>query len=230
LGFAVKGIQLTAENAHAEQIAAIKTAFATKVFFQYGHSEASVFGYTSDESCEYSCSPLYGLVEVLREDGLAARKGEVGEIVVTGFYNFALPFVRYRTGDLAVFGGDADGIVRLKRIVGRTQDYVLTRGGERVALTALVFGQHYHAFQHIRKWQIQQDTVDQIAIRIVKAKGYSSADEDEIRSKFQSLCGVETKFEYVDEIALTARGKFRFMIQNAGLASAQRVATQTGAV
>lgn len=212
--FHIKGVQLTAENAHDLQIENISKAFNTSVFFQYGHSEVCVFGYTADNTYEYLCSPFYGFTEVLDRNGKQVTIGGVGEVVVTGFYNFAMPFIRYRTGDLAIFNGDTDGIVRLGKIVGRTQDYILTENGEKVALTALIFGQHYHAFRNIQKWQLQQDIPGKVQVRIIKEDGFSPKDEMEIRSKFKGIAGVDTEFEYVNLIPLSPRGKFRFLVQN----------------
>ena len=210
----VKGIQLSAENAFDWQIEAIKKAFKTNVYLQYGHSVVSVYAYTFNETQEYVCSPYYGLVEVLGDDGGHVPVGAVGEVVVTGFHNRAMPFIRYRTGDMALYNGVDRGLVRLGKIVGRTQDYVYTLDRQKVALTALVFGQHFDAFRAIRKWQLQQDRPGQVKVRIVKDENYSAVSEAEISEKFASFCGIETSFEYVDHIDLTARGKYRFIIQN----------------
>ena len=212
--FHIKGVQLTAENAYDWQIENMRRPFNTKVFLQYGHSEVCVYGYTFDDTCEYYCSPFYGLTEVLGEDGKHVNTGEVGEVVVTGFYNSAMPFIRYRTGDLALFNGETDGIVRLGKIVGRAQDYILTEDGERISLTALIIGQHYRAFKNIQKSQLLQDIPGRVKVRIVKGEGFSVEDELEIRDKFKGICDVDTEFEYVDYIPLTPRGKFRFLVQN----------------
>jgi len=212
--FRVKGILLTAENTHDWQIENIRRAFNTRVFLQYGHSEVCVYGYTFDETHEYYCSPFYGFTEVLGNDGRHVNPGDIGEIVVTGFYNFAMPFIRYRTGDMAVFNGDLGGIVRLGKIIGRTQDFVITETREKIALTALIFGQHYHAFKNIQKWQLHQDAPGKVIIKLIKGETFSEEDEVEIRGKFKNICGIDTEFEYVDSIPLTPRGKFQFLVQN----------------
>ena len=212
--FKVKGVQLTAEMANDAQIDNIERAFNTKVYLQYGHSEVCVYGFTFDATQEYYCSPFYGYTEVLDETGRPVDKGEVGEVVVTGFYNFAMPFIRYRTGDLAVFNGDNNGVVALQKIIGRTQDYVITKDGEKISLTALIFGQHYAAFKHIEKWQLQQDIPGKVHFRIVKAKNYSEKDEQEIQRKFRGIGDIDTEFKYVSSIPLTKRGKYKFLIQN----------------
>ncbi len=212
----VKGVVLTSESANRPQIDDIANAFNSRVFLQYGHSEASLFGYTIDGSYEYYCSPFYGYVEVVNESGEHVGPGEMGEVVCTGFYNYAMPFIRYKTGDLAVFLEDRDGIVRLKSVLGRTQDYVYGSDLTKTLLTALVFGLHYRAFANIKKWQIIQDRPGEVTVSIVKDKPFSSMDEEEIRLNFLNIAKVATKFEYVEAIPLTKRGKSRFLVQNIG--------------
>ena len=42
------------------------------------------------------------VVETVRQDGTACAAGEAGEIVVTHLATRDFPFIRYRTGDVAV--------------------------------------------------------------------------------------------------------------------------------
>lgn len=213
LSHALKGIVLTSESSNSVQIQNIATAFNTKVYLQYGHSEASLFAYSIDDSFHYYCSPFYGYVEILNESGDHVRPGELGEVVCTGFYNYAMPFIRYKTGDLAVFLEDRDGIVRLQSVLGRTQDYVYDSNMNKTLLTALVFGMHYKAFANIVKWQIVQDIPGEVTIYIVKGKMFETNDEEEIRLNFLKIAKVTTKFEYVDSVKLTKRGKAQFLVQ-----------------
>jgi phenylacetate-CoA ligase len=210
----MKGVVLTSESSSATQIRNVGRAFGTSVHLQYGHSEAALFGYTVDDSYEYYCSPFYGYVEVVDDSGSHVKPGEMGEVICTGFYNYAMPFIRYRTGDLAVFSGDIDGIVRLKCVSGRTQDYVYDGAMNRTLLTALVFGLHYRAFSNIVKWQIVQDKPGEVTIHIVRDRHYNPDDEEEIRSNFFKIAGIKTVFDYSGQIKLTKRGKSLFLVQN----------------
>jgi len=212
INFIVKGVQLTAENIFDWQVENIKKAFKTKVFFQYGHSEMSAFGFTKDETYEYFCSPFYGLTEVINDKQQRVNKGEIGEIIATSFYNEALPFIRYRTGDWALFDGIENGFVKLKRIEGRTQDFIYKKNREKVSITAIVFGQHYRAFRNIKKWQIHQSKLGEITINIVKGENFSEDDELEIINKFKNIGNFDARLNFVDGIGLTRGGKFRFVV------------------
>lgn len=208
-----RAIVLTSESALPHQIEAIERAFGAPVHLQYGHSEACIFAYTSDASRAYTCSPFYGHVEVLDEAGRQVSPGETGEVVVTGFHTWAMPLIRYRTGDAAVFGGDDHGLVRLTSVAGRTQDVVVARDGARVFVTALVFGCHYHAFANVRRWQLVQERPGEVRFLIVRDAGFTAADEEEIRRTFDQVGRISTTFAYVDEIPLTPRGKSKLLVQ-----------------
>lgn len=212
-GFVLKGIQLTSETTFEYQIEYIDKIFHTKVYMQYGHTEAAVFGYTYDESHRYRCSPLYGHVEVLDEKGNHVKEGETGEVVVTSYSNLAMPFIRYRTGDLAEYGGTKGAVVILNKVWGRTQDVIYNHVREPVFLTALIFGLHYHAFAHINKWKLIQEEYGKVIFQIVKCADYTEEDEEELRVSFYRNAGIETAFEYVEDIELTKRGKSLFLEQ-----------------
>lgn len=208
--FSIKGVQFTAEVAYDWQIENVIRAFDTRVFLQYGHSEAAVFAYTRDETYGYFCSPFFGLVEVLAADGSHVAEGETGEVVVTGFHNYALPFIRYRTGDLALYNGERNGVVRLGRIEGRAQDCLHSADGKRTTLTTLV---QLEAFRRIHRWQVIQDTPGHAVVRIVREAGFGQADEEEIVGNFRQFYGVEARVEYVDCIPVTQRGKVQLLVQ-----------------
>ena len=209
----IKGVQLTSEVVLDSQIADIEKAFQTRVYLQYGMSEASIYAHTFDASHEYLCSPLMGWVEVLDETGCQVNPGEEGEVVVSGFHNRLMPFLRYRTGDCAVYGGQRDGLGVLRKVLGRTQDYVVRPDGTRISLTGLVFGQHFKAFAHIARWQIFQDEPGKVTIRIVPLPGFGEEDRNEITEKFRRLADIQVSIEVVEAIPLTQRGKHLFLVQ-----------------
>ncbi|WP_405397972.1 hypothetical protein [Maribacter sp. Asnod2-G09] len=213
IGFKIKGINLTAEMCSPEQRIIIEKAFSSMVFFEYGHSEVSLYCYTKDKTYIYESSPIYGYIEVLNEDGTETKIGEVGNIITTGFINYGMPFIRYKTGDLGKLVYRNGGIVHFSEIYGRTQDYIISKENQKVYLTALIFGQHLKAFAKIKKWQIRQNTIGEINFHIVKDINYSKSDELDILEKINSVTNVEISFKYVDSIQTTKSGKHLFLLQ-----------------
>lgn len=213
----LKGVELTSETAAPYQIEKIRAIFNAPVFLQYGHSEACVFAYTIDEQYKYRVEPLYGYVEVLDDNGNHVKENEVGEVVVTSLHNYAMPLIRYKTGDYAEYGGKDDRYMYLNRVLGRTQDYIYTSRGDKKLLTALIFGQHCPAMGRIRKWIIEQFQPGEILVHIEKAEGYCKRDEIDLLTLFSSLGDVTVSFHYTSNIPLTPRGKSKMIIQHVSL-------------
>jgi phenylacetate-CoA ligase len=95
-------------------------------------------------------------------------------------------------------------------------DYVVTRSGQRVSLTALIFGQHFHAFQRITKVQLRQHRPGECELAVIRTPDFNAADEAEMRARLVGCVGDElaVTFRYIAEIPLSAGGKHRFLIQD----------------
>lgn len=116
----VKGICLSGELFTQEEKNEISDFFHCPVYGLYCHPENSIFAVQADNTEAYLCNPLYGYTEVLDENGKQVGIGETGEIVATGFIEHGLPFIRYKTGDLAVYGGETEyGETILRKILNR---------------------------------------------------------------------------------------------------------------
>ena len=210
----VKNVQLTAETIYNYQIDYIKDYFNCDVYGQYGNSEATIYALTDKNNLEYYCSPLYSFVEILSDDNKHVSIGKEGEIVTTGFYNYIMPFIRYKTGDRAVYGGEDDGIVKLIRITGRTQEFIYDNKFNKINITGIVFGQHFKAFSNIKKWQIIQNEVGKIIIKIIPTEEYTKDDEEEIISNISNQASIEVKIKICNYVELSNRGKMLLVKNN----------------
>lgn len=209
----IKGVELTSEVAYDYQKTLIKKVLGADIFLQYGHAEGSVFGFSLANDDEIYCSPFYGLTEVIDDQGKHVNEGEIGEIVVTGVDNYAMQFIRYRTGDLAKFKGNKNGITILSKVFGRTQDIIYDIEMNKILVTAIIYGMHYKAFNNIKQFQMVQKKPGEIIFNIVKGEGYTQDNEEELRSKFKDIASFRTTFNYLEAIPLTKRGKQIFLIQ-----------------
>ena len=100
----VAGVITIAETLTPNRKRLIQKYFDAPIINRYGLRE---FGSWSAQSCRESPERFHinselVVCEVLRADGTPCAAGETGRVVLTDLHNFARPFIRYDTGDLAV--------------------------------------------------------------------------------------------------------------------------------
>ena len=154
------------------------------------------------------------IVEVLRGDR-PAEPGEQGEVVVTALHALAMPFVRYRLGDVVTRAapGCACGqsFARVEAIQGRVLDYFRLPGGRWLHPYELMVNLFPDATRWIARYQLVQEREDRIVLRLVPAPGEHAGRIAEFERFAASVvgAGVEVRVETVPEIGLDAGGKFR---------------------
>ena len=191
----------------------IERAFACKVYDQYGHGEAAVF-VSECEKGSLHVSDEYGVVEVLAGED-PAKPGEIGEIVVTGLNNWAMPLIRYRTGDLAVRETEdfkcecGRGLSVLRSIEGRVLDVLHLPSGRIVPPTALtLLFDRAHALG-ITEARIRQVSADHLVVDTV----YTGPDFENVASGLES----ELRLIVGEEVTIQASIKWtRSKGQNPG--------------
>ena len=150
----------------------IAKAFKCNVFDFYGNAERVCYIHT----CEHGrCHviPEYGLTELIPIDEFDSSECKV---VSTGFWNMAMPLIRYDTGDIVVRSDESCPCGRLfqvvKSISGRQADVIRTPSGREFGaaiLTHLLYGTN-----NILESQIIQDALDHITIAYVPTKRFSN--------------------------------------------------------
>jgi phenylacetate-CoA ligase len=154
------------------------------------------------------------IVEVLRE-GVPVAEGEEGEVVATGLHSYAMPFIRYRLGDLAVRGADTcacgQPFSTLSAIRGRALEYLRLPGGRRLhpyAIASPLIDQEQPAW--VARHQIVQEAEDRIVVLIEPLSQPRHEQLDHLGRLAGEVLGpdVECLLELVDEIPPGPRGKF----------------------
>jgi len=200
----------------------LERVFACRVFNTYGHTEGSVLGITCPRSHKIHLVPQVGITELLDQDGHpVTTPGEKGEIVVTGFYNRVLPFIRYRTQDIGVLSREPCPCEReyplLERVEGRLQDYVVDVSGNQVPLAPALFDYNFD-WSGVDRFQVFQDCPGRLTFRIVPEPGSGAGFgrlAARIRTCFGQILGRGFAIDVVlvDAIARTSRGKYRYLEQ-----------------
>lgn len=106
-----RGLGFKAILAHGETVLplarkVVPERFGAPMIAFYSCQEAGYVATQCPAAPHYHIAMENVLVEVLRDDGTAAPPGEPGQVVLTGFYNYAMPFIRYAIGDVATLGAE----------------------------------------------------------------------------------------------------------------------------
>ena len=190
----------------------IEAAFGCPVYDQYGSAEMAGFATQCAEG-RYHCHPAYGIVEV-RCEGRAARPGEVGELVLTGFVNPAMPFIRYATGDLAELGEGPCPCGRdtmiLRRIIGRRDDVLVTPEGRLVGRLDPVF----KGMPGLVESRITQDRPDHVLVEAVITGDFALADQRALREELGRRLGPRMRIDVVQvpRLPRAPGGKLRAVV------------------
>lgn len=214
-------IMTSAGTLHNHMREKIEAVFEAPVFNRYGSREVGDIACEDASHAGLLVSAPTHYVELLDQEGVPTKPGEVGELVVTLLTNFAMPLIRYRIGDMGVWADttvtQTKALPVLSEVTGRVTDTFLTKAGTQV------YGEYFtHLFYFqswIEKFQVVQESFDHIVVKIVpvQKKGFDPAsvrkELDDIQKKIEFVMGeCRVEFAFVDTIAPTGSGKYRYTI------------------
>src|SRR5208282_3466525 len=148
----------------------------------YSTVEAGYCALQCPEHEHYHVQSESALVEVLDKAGDPCRPGESGRLVVTSLHNFAMPLIRYDTGDFAEPGGPCScgrGLPVLDRIVGRVREMLVMPSGARSFPRLRT--EKLADIAGVVQFQVVQKSIRDLEVRLVVAPSFASADEDRLR-------------------------------------------------
>jgi phenylacetate-CoA ligase len=191
---------------------AVETAFSAPVHEDYGSAELGAIGAECGrQNGIHSFTRLFH-VEVMR-DGRPARPGEIGKVLITDLRNFAMPFIRYEIGDVALVlnGSCACGLEGLRLDVqGRHQDCIRAADGSIVTSDAI-----FDAVQScpgVRIFRLELHEGRRALLEVVPVPG-AAPDLAAIESALVDLLGEPLQFSarQVPTIMPEPGGKYRFV-------------------
>lgn len=208
-----KVIVTSSETLLDNQRQTIQQVFGCPVRDQYGSAEVSVFACECEKGSLHLNSD-YGIFELLRTDGSPAHPGEVGRIVVTGFWNEAMPLIRYEIGDSGIIDdkqcpcGRAFPVIR--ELVGRTDDVIRTPSGRLV-------GRLDPAFKNmpgLKEAQIIQTATNSITVKVVVSDCELDVVERTLRQNLAARLepSMTIHVNQVESIPRSKSGKFQSVL------------------
>ncbi len=207
----------TAEKLYPHMRKTIENVFSTEVFDGYGLNDGGVSAYECPEHTGLHIDTERSILEVVDKEGHQIERGE-GRVIATSLNNYAMPFLRYETGDEAYIIDDACQCGRetrlLKEIVGRSVDILITPEGKSIHgwFFLYIFWKHGYG---IKEYQVIQESVDRIVINCVVQEYFNCENVEIIKDIVHEKSPKwNVEFKYVDAIDRTSAGKYKFIINN----------------
>ncbi|MFX0134658.1 MAG: phenylacetate--CoA ligase family protein [Candidatus Hodarchaeota archaeon] len=209
----IKAIIVTSEVLVIQQREIMESYLNIPIVNEYGCSEVGIIA----AEC-----PHHGLhisaenivVEIIK-NGAPAKPGEPGEVIITGFNNFAMPLIRYKVGDVAIISDKSCSCGRalplLENIEGRVNNMVVTPEGK--ISSGLIF---YYISRSliennggVKKFKVIQDRIDRITFQIVKDKNFNEENLRALVRKTHEYLSpnIHVDFEFFSELPHRTDGK-----------------------
>ena len=206
---------VTSERLYDEQRSAISRVFGCPVANGYGGRDAGFIAHECPQGGMHLTSEDI-VVELLDRGGRPVPVGQPGEIVVTHLATKDFPFIRYRTGDVAVLD-DAPcacgrGLPMLREIQGRTTDFVVAADGTVMHGLALIY--ILRDLPGVQGFKIIQHSLAHTEVQLVCSARFDAAQEPAIVHAFKRRLGegVRIELRQLETIAPEKSGKFRFVM------------------
>jgi phenylacetate-CoA ligase len=190
----------------------ITEAFKAPVFDVYACHEFRVIAWECKETGElHTCDD--GIIAEVLKNGHPAATGDRGEVVGTSLHSAAMPFIRYRVGDIVTKGFETcrcgQPFSTIRAIQGRMLDYFPLPGGRVIhpyEISLLFLDTSW-----LRQYQMVQEREDRIILRVVPSTTPTPQELHQLEESVTAVLGQEVDFQVilVPEIKLEPSAKFR---------------------
>ncbi len=216
----VRAVVTSSETLRPEQRELIEAVFGFgTVHDSYGSREM----YMGSECHAHDGYHLHAdvvMVEVVDRENRACAPGERGRILLTDLTNHAFPFIRYEVGDMGSLAEPAEcacgvRMPKLATVEGRIADMVVLK--DRV-LTPPNFTVLMSDLRGLGGYQIRQDALDHLEVRLVPGPGYDHAVADYVRRSIERMVDGQARVDIceVTKIDVPESGKRRYIVSSVG--------------
>ena len=192
-----------------------RETFGAEIIDNYNSVECGYFAIQCPEQPHYHVQSEVVLLEILDENDRPCDPGEMGRVVATPFYNYAMPLIRYETNDRAVVGGKCScgrSSPVLERIVGRSRNLFRFPGDSLVVpeFTGSPLGKYLRP----RHWQVAQTGPLELEVRLVPRKANEELEYESMTDYIHQLLRADLTVTYrlLDEMPPTPGGKHEVFV------------------
>jgi len=213
--FSPEAVFTTAEVLYPHQREVIEDVFRCKVFDGYGCGDGGGSAIECSEHQGHHIIVQRAVLEIVGSDGSPVSPKTCGRVAWTDLCNYAMPFIRYHGGDMAVAASEycrcGRGLPLVETLLGRTTQTIRFANGNVLSGPAvtLIFKEF-----PIRQYQVVQTDLHTLRMRIVRDWGFTEDHSKRLSSTFRYHVGegVRVHLEYVNDIPPTRSGKRLYVI------------------
>ena len=209
---------VTSERLYDEQRSAIERVFGCPVANGYGGRDAGFIAHQCPAGGMHITAEDI-VVEIVAADGTVLPAGQAGEIVVTHLATRDFPFIRYRTGDMAVLDDVpcrcGRGLPLIKEIQGRSTDFIVAADGTVMHGLALIY--ILRDLPGVQGFKIVQHSLQRTEVQLVVDGSFDRAlRSPAIVAGMRRRLGsnVQVDLVFVNAIAPEKSGKFRYVVSH----------------
>ena len=184
-----------------------------KIAVKYSNEEMGIFAQDNGAETPYVLNVADYHFEILKMDSdEPCEMNELGRIVVTDLYNYAVPLIRYDTGDIGALRQEDTGKWPvLVNLSGKRRDLLYNTKGESISGAAVTNMLKY--VKNVRSWQIIQETECKYIYKIVPEENIPD-EQDLLIPDLKELFGAdaEIKIEFEEDIPTICSGKRRYTV------------------
>ena len=209
---------VTSERLYEDQRATISRAFGCSVANGYGGRDAGFIAHECPAGGMHVTAEDI-ILELIDGKDQSVPDGQPGKIVVTHLATRDFPFIRYRTGDVAVRDTGrcacGRGLPMLREIQGRTTDFVVAADGTVMHGLALIY--ILRDLPGLHRFKVIQHDLSRTEVLLQPAPGFNAevARESIVKAFCRRLGdSVRVDVKVVGELPPEKSGKFRYVVSH----------------
>ncbi len=206
------GVVSTGEMLYPHQRSLMEKVYACPVYDSYRSRELGPVAQECDRHDGFHINEHGMIIETEAHP----ETPDVDELICTDLYNYGMPFIRYRTGDVGTIRTDpctcGRGTARLDELGGRLADVFVTRDGRTIQPGSLLVVLILTIPDEIGQIQVIQEDYERFVINVTKKPPLTEATRAHHETKLRELFGEGTSVDHreVDEIPREPSGKLIF--------------------
>jgi phenylacetate-CoA ligase len=213
----LKAVFVTGEVCYPHQRETIGSYFGVPVANGYGSREGGFIAHECPEGGMHITAESV-IVEIVDTGGTPLPVGETGEIVVTHLDAYAMPFIRYRTGDVGRLKPGrctcGRGLPLMDVVQGRATDFLYLPDGDIKHALSIIYP--LREIAGVRQFRVVQHEDYSVTVDVVADDRGERITHEAVAQRVRPIVGEDAglRVELVDRIASADSGKHRYVVSH----------------